>query len=227
MGDAPDDDDKLLCRREQKAALEAANGVEQLRYIEELIDRGVTDLRESHVLELHSLAIADIYGCGGRYRTAVMDVRIRGSAHRIPEAALVPNLVRDAIDSINERRGNAVERAAYALWRLNWIHPFAGGNGRTSRALAYLLVCAENGSMLPGVPTMPSIIHEWRGEYIAALQATDRSVLGADGELDLDRAPDLQTMADYLERVLTKQLAHAINRLAGREPVGGGPETVH
>jgi fido (protein-threonine AMPylation protein) len=24
-----------------------------------------------------------------------------------------------------------VERAAYALWRLNWIHPFAGGNGRT------------------------------------------------------------------------------------------------
>jgi fido (protein-threonine AMPylation protein) len=33
-----------------------------------------------------------------------------------------------------------VHLAAYALWRLGWIHPFHDGNGRTARALAYAVL---------------------------------------------------------------------------------------
>jgi Fic family protein len=44
---------------------------------------------------------------------------------------------------------SALERAAYAQWRFNWIHPFAGGNGRASRALTYLIVCMNEERMLP------------------------------------------------------------------------------
>ena len=40
--------------------------------------------------------------------------------------------------------------AAYALWRLNWIHPFVEGNGRTARAACYYLICMKAGRLLPG-----------------------------------------------------------------------------
>jgi fido (protein-threonine AMPylation protein) len=39
--------------------------------------------------------------------------------------------------------------SAFVLWRLNWIHPFDDGNGRTARALAYLVACCRLGFDLP------------------------------------------------------------------------------
>jgi len=202
----------LLCDPSEKASREAANGVVQLEYIDHLVsDLGATDLRESHVLELHRLAIDGIYPCGAQYRTPTRNAYISGSKHQIAEPALVPSLVRDAVNLINAERGHrsSLERAAYALWRFNWIHPFPGGNGRTSRALCYLIVCIDNGAMLPGQPTMPRLIHERRDEYIAALQAADASVLQ-----DLDTIPDVSRMRDLLQDVMTRQMANAINSLA-------------
>ncbi|WP_420810771.1 Fic family protein [Haliangium ochraceum] len=84
------------------------------------------------MLQLHALAVQGIYPCAGQYRNAWRNVRIQGSEHQVPEPALVPNHVRDLLDRLNSKQGSALKRAAYALWRINWIHPFAGGNGRTS-----------------------------------------------------------------------------------------------
>src|SRR5262245_43669892 len=126
-----------------KAELEGRNGAHQLEYITQLVEAGAKHVRESHVLQLQEIAVNDIYPCAGKYRNARIKVRITNSMHEPPEAAFVPSLVRDAVDWINreqeEGHSSAVTRAAYALWRFNWIHPFAGGNGRTSRAVAYLI----------------------------------------------------------------------------------------
>jgi Fic family protein len=48
------------------------------------------------------------------------------------------------VDKLNAAADcSAIWRAAYALCRLNWIHPFAGGNGRTARAFSYLIICLD------------------------------------------------------------------------------------
>lgn len=206
----------LLCDPARKAELEARNGDDQLDYITDLIDRGVRELRESHVLELQSIAVREIYPCGGRYRDTTKGVFIQNSKHQVPDAAFVPSLVRDAIEWINvETARSALERASYALWRFNWIHPFAGGNGRTSRALAYLIVCMQEGRMLPGVPTMPSLIYENRAEYIRVLQAVDESErIAAAQSAEDDVVPtDFSPMVDFLRLMLMKQFAAAIDRL--------------
>lgn len=163
------------------------------------------------MLELQRIAVHDIYQCAGKYRDARKTVVIQNSGHDLPEAAFVPAHVRDAVDWINRSRGerSALERAAYALWRFNWIHPFAGGNGRTSRALAYLIVCVDAKTMLPGVPTMPTLIYERRDDYIAALRATDKSV----GDPDTTE-PDFSAMTAFMQEMLTRQLASAIDSLA-------------
>jgi Fic family protein len=205
-------DDKLLCDPSKKAELEAANGVEQLDYLASLVnDYHITELRESHVLQLQELAVKGIYPCAGSYRDARFHVTIQGSAHKVPHESQVPSLVRDAVDWINKEKDSrsALERAAYALWRFNWIHPFAGGNGRASRAICYLVLCMDMGAMPPGVPTVPVLIYQRREEYVAALHAADA------GERNTGE-PDLSAMTNLLQDVVTAQLASAIDKLASR-----------
>jgi Fic family protein len=139
-------------------------------------------------------------------------VHIANSPHKIPEPALVPALVNQAIDWINrERHRPPLERAAYALWRFNWIHPFRGGNGRTSRAVAYLIVCMSEKTMLPGSPTMPDLILPRRDEYIRALQQVDAAAI------QNPDAPDFAPMQGFLRDIITTQLASALVHLSGNE----------
>lgn len=201
----------LLCAPAEKAAREAINGVAQLDYLTHLVaDRGVPELRESHVLQLQQLAVEGIYPCGGNYRDARTNIRISDSEHVPPDAAFVRAHVVEMLDWINVRRTTtpALERAAYALWRLNWIHPFRGGNGRTSRCVAYLIICLDLGLMMPGTPTLPTLIYERRAEYVSALRAADASLRAGRDEADLGE------MTEYLKDLVTTQLASAVAKLA-------------
>ncbi len=210
--------DVLLCRREEKAQFETRNGVEQLDYITSLVEGGASELRESHVLTLQQLAVDGIYPCAGKFRDARTNVLITNSDHVLPEPALVQNLVRDACDWINGTKAerSALERASYALWRFNWIHPFSGGNGRTSRALAYMILCMKEGRMLPGVPSMPTLIYDHRDDYILALRAVDKAEREAKaiaGPDETNLVPDFSAMTAFLESMLTHQFANAIKSM--------------
>ena len=74
--------------------------------------------------------------------------------------------------------GDPLHLAAYVMWRLNWIHPFTNGNGRTSRVASYLILCAKFQQNLPGDRTIPDIIDGDKGRYYAALDDADDSLLG-------------------------------------------------
>ena len=64
---------------------------------------------------------------------------------------------------------------AYALWRLNWIHPFINGNGRTARALCHYIICLKLEGFPPkGQKPGPILIRENRAEYIAALEESTK-----------------------------------------------------
>ena len=63
--------------------------------------------------------------------------------------------------------------AAFALWRLCWIHPFEDGNGRTARAVAYFIICVKLGGWLPGRRTLLERIKLDSDEYRTALRHAD------------------------------------------------------
>jgi Fic family protein len=88
--------------------------------------------------------------------------------------------------------------AAYALWRLNWIHPFVEGNGRTARAACYYLICMKHGGLLPGKKIVPERIRENRRPYYDALQKAD--LAWEDGRIDVT------ILAEYLAVLLKGQL---------------------
>lgn len=91
-----------------------------------------------------------------------------------------------------------VEVGAYLLWRINWVHPFKNGNGRTARAFCYACVCLKYGFVLPGTSTLIDLIMQNRDEYQQALRVAD-TTFEATGVVDLTR------MRAFVERLLTEQ----------------------
>jgi Fic family protein len=95
-----------------------------------------------------------------------------------------------------------LDLAAYALWRINWIHPFKNGNGRTARAFCYACLCLKYGFILPGERTVIDLIMADRRTYEDVLAHADKA-LAESGQADL--AP----MKAFLEGLLTEQLRSA------------------
>jgi len=186
----------------EKANAEALNGLRQYDYglnvIRDAIERKSFKLRVSLVLALQREALRGISAYAGNFRPA--GVSIEGSKHAPVGAHLVPELVEDMCDYVNEKwaMASAIHLAAYIMWRLNWIHPFSDGNGRTSRTLSYVVMCCKLEAILPGHPTIPEQIVSNRNPYFAALDAAD----AACREENLD----LSAMEELLSGMLAVQL---------------------
>lgn len=172
----------------EEARRESANAVAQFDRVIELIEdvtRGQRPfkVRPSIILDLHRIALDGLSPYAGNFRPG--GVSIGKSRHTPPAAHLVPSLIEEMCDHVMDRfgSGSALHLCAYVMWRLNWIHPFTDGNGRTSRALAYYVLCAKVGYVLPGQKTIPEQIAADKPPYYSALEAADATEEA--GSLDL------------------------------------------
>ncbi len=191
-----------------KAEKEAANALLQADrvkdYIITSIDRGGKfKLRPSTLLDLNRCAIEGLDAYAGSWRPG--GVKINKSKHIPPDGHLVAELVEDLCDYVNDNwnEASAIHLAAVVMWRLNWIHPFTEGNGRTSRAASYLVLCAKEQILLPGEYSIPEQIVENRTPYYAALEDGDQHYAENNEELDQNVVP---AMEELLAGMLAKQL---------------------
>jgi Fic family protein len=197
-----------------RAEAEAANGLRQydlaVQAVQTAIEREPFKLRLSLILSLQREALQGISAYAGNFRPG--DVEIKHSRHTPPGAHLVPELVEDLCDYVNSNwdTSSPIHLAAYVMWRLNWIHPFADGNGRTSRILSFFVLFARLGGLLPGTPTLPDSIIDHRDLYEAALDDADDAC--KEGRLDVSK------MEALVEALLAKQLAQVYEMAAGKSP---------
>ena len=188
----------LVADPEERARVEAANGLKQYDHVVALVQEWtmpgrVFKLRLSMIYALQRTALTGLTNYAGMFRPG--DVTIAKSAHKPPPAHLVAELVEELCDYVNENFASKsdVHLAAYVLWRLNWIHPFVDGNGRTSRAVSYFVLCMKSGNVLPGKKTIPEQIANNKRPYYVALEAADK--VWAEGRLDLSELEDLLSAA--------------------------------
>jgi Fic family protein len=119
----------------------------------------------------------------GKYRDH--DVRIGKSSHSPPPFQDIRTKMGDLFVELHGRwdSENEYTLAAYALWRLCWIHPYEDGNGRTARAVAFMIICLKLGGWLPGRQSILEKIKLDGEEYKNALQHADRTY--ENGKVDL------------------------------------------
>jgi Fic family protein len=114
---------------------------------------------------------------------------------------------------------SAVHLAAYVLWKMNWIHPFADGNGRTARAASYVVMSIKLDSLLPGTPTIPEQIASDKKPYYDALEEADKA--WASGRIDVSALESL------LSDMLAQQLLNAAKEAAGENFEGSDSASFH
>ncbi|WP_366556431.1 Fic family protein [Aquibaculum sediminis] len=215
-------DPQLIADEEERARAEATNALRQFDRVQELIEVWLSAeqrrrLRPSLILDLQRLAVEGLTTYAGVYRPG--GIEIGGSRHTPPPAHLVPELVEELCDYVNDNWSRpAAHLAAYVMWRLNWIHPFVDGNGRTSRALGYFLLCAKLELRLPGHSSLPELIARDKRPYYAALEAADEAA--RKGDLDVS------AMEALLEGLLARQFTEIIDR-ARQSSTDSNPAKLH
>lgn len=198
---------ELITDPEEKARREAENGVRQFNATTEMICRhilqknGVFRLNQAIILDLNHKALEGIHPFAGTYRNVA--VTIEKSDHIPPPHTEVADYVAEMCAYVNSNwhEKSATYLAAYVLWRMNWIHPFADGNGRTARVVSYLVLSTKLNSLLPGTPTIPEQIAADKSPYYSALEDCDdswkREILA------------LSSVEQMLDRMLAAQLLSA------------------
>ncbi|MGH6858044.1 MAG: Fic family protein [Methylocella sp.] len=196
------------------AKAEARNGLRQydagIQEAQSAIERGGFKLRLSLICSLHREALDGLSSYAGNFRPGA--VEIGKSKHEPPPVHLVAGLVEELCDYVNDNweSSTALHLAAYVMWRLNWIHPFADGNGRTSRTVSYVVLSIRAGYVPSGSPSIPDQIVHNRAPYFAALEAAD--------EAWKQNVLDLSKMESLLEALLARQLKAFFESVGGRLP---------
>jgi Fic family protein len=171
-----------------------------LNCIEIGLAKGIEAFDKYTLWSLNAAAVANIAQFGGRFREEPIYV----GKHLPPHFKDVGNEM-DRFFSLIHENWDVLDHPtllpAYALWRLNWIHPFVEGNGRTARAACYYLLCMRQGRLLPGRKIVPERIRENREPYYAALRDADQQ--WNEGHFNVSK------LAEYLEGLLTGQLTES------------------
>ncbi len=193
------DNPELYARIEQQNLLRQYDLL--LNCIEIGLNKGIEAFDKYTLWALNAAAVANIAQFGGRFREEPIYV----GNHLPPHFKEVPNEMDRFFSLIHENwdvQNHPTLLPAYALWRLNWIHPFVEGNGRTARAACYYLLCMRAGRILHGRKIVPERIRDNRDPYYAALRDADKH--WHEGHFDVS------ALASYLEALLAAQLSETV-----------------
>lgn len=159
--------------------LEVTNNIRQYSFLESIIQTslniGRPFLSQTVLKAINYHAIACLHTKAGEYRPC--DVVV--GKYKPPAYYRMNDLMDDFVNQVNRawESADTITLASYVLWRLNHIHPFINGNGRTARAACYFVLCVKAGGLLGGNTILPELLLRNRVEYVKALKEGDERVL--------------------------------------------------
>ncbi len=166
--------------------LEVSNGTRQYDFLKSIVGTALAldkAFLSGYIIKaLNFHAITCLHPSAGEYRPC--DVKVGEDYQPVPPYR-VQALMDDFINTVNRvwAEADAVVLTCFVLWRLNAIHPFINGNGRTARAASYFVLCVKSGGWLAGTTILPELIRKEHTAYVEALKQADASL--KTGQLDL------------------------------------------
>jgi Fic family protein len=131
------------------------------------------------LLEAHRILMAGLLDEAGIFRRGGVGVMSGDQViHMAPPADRVPSLMRDLLGWLHATDMNPLVASSVFHYELEFIHPFADGNGRMGRLWQTLILSGWN-PLFADIP-VESMIHEHQQEYYAAI---NRSTEKADSSV--------------------------------------------
>lgn len=192
--------------------VEADNGLRQFERLAELVADTLAGSALTYsaelICELNLLAVRGLVESAGSFRDGPVTIG-PAAKHVPPDYQCVPRLVEELVAILNDPSSiwpamaadDALELAAYALWRVNWIHPFADGNGRTARAIAHLVLAHRTGVEL-----------HWVGEAVDRKGAYYNGLVAADLGWSKHGTRALQNLTQFIRGCIERTERRGLGR---------------
>ena len=163
-----------------------------------------------HLLEAHGLLMAGLIDALGRFRNGGVGIH-RGDqlVHMAPPAARVPDLVGELLAWLASSHWHPLILSCVVHYELEFIHPFADGNGRLGRLWQTLILSRWN-PLLAWLPIEEVIRSRQQGYYDSLGQADQQ------GDLAPFVAYQLEAFHDALRSEISSEKGSEI----GSEKVG-------
>ena len=144
---------------------------EALTYVLEHIDESIT---EQTIFDIYALATKDTFEADvptNAYRNESVFVQSsRGEIfHIAPQAEKVPGMMASLLDFITDSELPPLIKACIAHFYFVYVHPFIDGNGRTARALSFMMLL-QAGYDFFRYFSISGVIAEERAKYYKAIK---------------------------------------------------------
>ncbi len=203
-------DDRAGSGLARKDALEVLGTRSALVFVNEITSERDVPVDQPLIREIHRRVLdgQSPLLTPGEYRRG--ENRVGGADSEIifttPPSGDVPELMRDLVAWVGEQDLPAPVAAALTHLEFVAIHPFHDGSGRTSRALARLLL-VRGGYAFDGLVSLDAYLDLARNEYFAAIRAS----IGTSYRPGYDATP----FVDFFLRAIAGASAHVLGRLRG------------
>lgn len=198
--------------REQKSP---ANKSEQmvksnydaLSYVLENLESPITEKTIISVAQIVTRNAADSQVSG--YRTeGVIVGNSEGVVYTPPSAERVPEMMRALIEFISKSELHPILKACIAHFYFVYIHPFADGNGRTARALSYMMLL-QAGYDFFRYFSISGLVAKERGKYYRAMLCVEES--------DCDMTYFIDCYSELLSRTVAEMERHLMHHVLAEE----------
>jgi Fic family protein len=164
-----------------------------------------------HLLAAHGLLMAGLIDAPGRFRRGGVGI-YRGDqlVHMAPPATRVPTLVADLLGWLASSDWHPLITSCVAHYEMEFIHPFADGNGRLGR-LWQILILSRWNPLLAWLPIEEVIRSRQQGYYESLGQADQL------GDLEPFVAYQLEAIHDALRSELGSELCSEMSSEKGSE----------
>jgi Fic family protein len=171
-----------------------------------------------HLLEAHGLLMAGLIDAPGRFRSGGVGI-YRGDqlVHMAPSASRVPALVSDLLAWLAASAWHPLLVSCVAHYELEFIHPFADGNGRLGRLWQTLILSRWN-PLLAWLP-IEEVIRSRQQGYNESLGQADQQ-----GDLEPFVAYQLEAIHDALAAEIRSEIGSEKGSVMASE-IGATPRT--
>ena len=185
---------------ENKAEQMVRNNYHALTYVLEHLTEPVTEEILINIAEIVTKGASEVEVSG--YRSTPFYINdSNGVIYTPPDADEVPEMMGQLIDFIQNSSLHPVLKACIAHFYFVYVHPFGDGNGRTARALSYMMLL-RSGYDFFRYFSISDIVAKERGKYYHAIKNTEDS--------DGDMTYFIDFYSDMLARTVQKTEDHLI-----------------
>ena len=153
------------------------NNYDALTYVLEHLEDEISEETILQIAQIVTRSAAEVQVNG--YRDGAVYVTGReGVVYTPPQADAVPEMMRSLVTFIQKSELHPLLKACIAHFYFVYIHPFGDGNGRTARALSYMMLL-QFGYDFFRYFSISGIVAEERGKYYRSM----RNVEDSDGDM--------------------------------------------